>query len=47
MVHRILRSLAVALCVGSPSIAFTQTLPPDIAANKTVRIAVNVGYPPL
>ena len=41
------RAIVVGLCFLAPSIAYSQTLPPDIAASKTVHIAVNVGYPPL
>jgi polar amino acid transport system substrate-binding protein len=47
MFHSTLRGLALALCVVSPAAAFAQVLPPDVAASKTVRVAVNVGYPPL
>ncbi len=43
---RLVLSLA-AVCLLGPLAAQAQKLPPDIAASKTVRVALNVGYPPL
>lgn len=42
-----LRSLVAALCLLAPGVALAQELPPEMAKTKTLRVAQNVGYPPL
>ena len=39
--------LFVAACLLAPLAAQAQKLPPDIAASKTIRVALNADYPPL
>jgi polar amino acid transport system substrate-binding protein len=41
------RGFVAAICLIGSAAVHAQTLPPDIAASKTVRVALNVGYPPL
>ncbi|HEY0911167.1 MAG TPA: ABC transporter substrate-binding protein [Bradyrhizobium sp.] len=40
-------TLLVAACLLAPLSARAQALPADIAASKTVRVALNADYPPL
>jgi polar amino acid transport system substrate-binding protein len=40
-------TLSLALCLLAPFAARAQKLPPDIAASKTIRVALNADYPPL
>ncbi len=39
--------IGAAAALGLCGAAAAQTLPPDIAASKTVRVAMSTGYPPL
>ncbi len=46
MTLKLLSTVAV-FCLGAVTGLQAQTLPPEIAASKIVRVALNAGYPPL
>ena len=46
MKHKVLGAVA-ALVMLAPGVGYAQKLPPDIEASKIVKVALNVGYPPL
>jgi len=47
MATRLVRRTLLAIWLLAPLPLLAQTLPPDIAASKTLRIALNTGYAPL